>query len=180
MFKELNVQTPKQLFEYLSKYFKYGFVYRNKIFTDDNIDFQKNMDKLYKIRLGKDFIKNKYGVCWDFCEFERSFFIENKIEYSCYFIESILKSKEGGPTHTFLLFKQNGKWYWFEYSWLYYRGIWEYSSQIEAIQDIIEKFKNFYNKKIITINIYKTAKVTKRLDVCEFVKHCTNGNKLLF
>jgi hypothetical protein len=39
-------------------------------------DFQKNTEKYYKIRLGEDFIKSKYGFCWDFVELEQMFFKE--------------------------------------------------------------------------------------------------------
>lgn len=174
----MGVNTPQELMQYFINNFKYGFVYRHKVFTDIENDFQKNMDKLYKIRLGEDFIKHKYGVCWDFCELERLFFIEKNIEHECYFIESYINSEEGGPTHTFALFKQNNKWYWFEYSWFYCRGIWEYNSKKDALKDILSKFKYFYDDKLINISIYKTKKVTKRLDVFEFVEHCLKGDKV--
>ena len=103
---------------------------------------------------------------------------ENNIEHECYFIESYINREEGGPTHTFALFKQNNKWYWFEYGWFYHRGIWEYSSKEEALKDIFSKFEHFYDNKLINIAMYKTSKVTKRLDAFEFVEHCLMGQKL--
>lgn len=177
MFEKFSIKTPEDLMQYFKDYFNYGFVYRNKIFTDLEPNFQNNMDKLYKIRLGEDFLKNKYGVCWDFCELERLFFLENDIEHECYFIETCINEVEFGPTHTFALFRQKNKWYWFEFSWLYYRGIWEYSSKEEALKDISSKFQNFYDKKL-AITIYKTEKVNKRLNVTQFIEHCLKGQKV--
>ena len=124
------------------------------------------------------FIKNKYGVCWDFCELERLFFLQRNIEHDCYFIESCVKGQNGGPTHTFALFKQNNKWYWFEYSWFYHRGIWEYDSKDAALKDILTKYEQFYDNNLVDVNLYKTNKVTKRLGVFEFVDHCTEGRKI--
>ena len=157
---------------------QYGFTYRGKVYRDLEQDFQKNMDKFYKIRLGEDFINSGYGVCWDYCELERKFFTENNIKHKCYFIESYINRKEGGPTHTFIIYKQNDKWYWFEYSWFYHRGIWGYNSIDEALQDILNKFDDFYDKKLINIGLYETKKISKRLNVFEFVEHCLNGEKV--
>ena len=107
---------------------------KSKIFTDDEPNFQENMDKFYRIRLGKDFIKHKYGVCWGFCELERLFLFENNLEHECYFIESYTDDGKigGGATHTFVLYTENDKWYWFEFSWVCYRGIWEYNTKSNA------------------------------------------------
>lgn len=178
MFKRLDIRTPQDLMKFFESNLEYGFVYRNKIFTPMKPYFSTNMDKLYKIRLGEDLIKNKYGVCWDFCELERKFFLQNTIAHECFFIDSQNKENGATHTHTFALFKQNGKWYWFEYSWFYQRGIWEYATKEEALKDILLKYKKFHNDKLINIAIYKTKKVTKRLDVCEFMEHCVKGEKI--
>ncbi len=178
MFKKLDIKTPKELMQFLTNNYKYGFVYKNKIFTNTEPDFYKEFDKHYKIRLGEDFIKHKYGICWDFCELERLFFIKNNIEHECYFIESFINREEGGPTHSFALFKQKNKWFWFEYSWSINRGIWGYNSKEKAIQDILLKFEKYYNRKKENIRMYKTSKITKRLNSFEFVEHCLKGDKI--
>ena len=178
-FKKYNITTPQDLMKYFESNMKYGFVYRGKIFTDLEPEFQINMDKLYKLRIGEDFIKNKYGVCWDFCELERSFFEYAKIEHKCYFIESFINRDEGGPTHTFALYKHRNKWYWFEYAWQYYRGIHEYNNLDEALQDIASKFKLFFNSQVDNVRLYETKKFTKRVNTFEFVEQCLNANRVL-
>ena len=178
MFKKIGIKSIQRLMQYFIDNFNYGFVYKNKIFTNAEPDFYKKFDKFYKIRLGEDLIKHKYGICWDFCELERLFFLQNNIEHECYFIESFINREEGGPTHAFTLFKQKNKWFWFEYSWSGYCGIWEYNSKDIALQDILLKFEKYYNRKKENIRIYKTSKVTKRLNSFEFVEHCLKGDKI--
>mgnify|MGYP002521725528 FL=1 len=107
MFKDNNVKTPQELLEYFIDNFRYGFTYKSKIFTDDEPNFQEKMDKFYRIRLGKDFIKHKYGVCWDFCELERLFLFEDNLEHECYFIESYTDDgKIGGNSHIRLVYRK--------------------------------------------------------------------------
>lgn len=177
-FEKYNVSTVQNLMRYFESNMKYGFTYRGKVFTDLQPDFQKNMDKYYKLRIGEDFIKNKYGVCWDFCELEREFFISKNINHECFFIESFINREKGGPTHTFALFEENGKWFWFEYAWLYKRGIWEFNSKEEALRSILEDFKTFFDRKLADVRLYKIERITKRLDSFEFVEKCVSSQKI--
>lgn len=177
-FSKYNIFTPEGLLDYFNKNMNYGFVYRGKVFTDNYPDFQTDMDKYYKLRIGEDFIKYKYGVCWDFCELERQFFISKGIEHECYFIESFITREQGGPTHTFCLYKDGNKWYWLEYAWAYHRDIHSYDSKEQALSDILNKFERFFNRKLTNINMYKTKPITKRLNTYEFVEECLHGRKV--
>ena len=177
-FCKLGIETSKDLMNYFDKNMHYGFVYKKKVFTDNEPDFQKNMDKFYKLRVGEDFIKSGYGVCWDFCELEREFFLSKKIEHECYFIESFVNRQEGGPTHTFALFKENRKWFWFEYAWQFNRGIWQYASKEEALADVLKKFEVFYDRRLYDIKLYKTKRLRKILDTFQYVERCINGEKI--
>lgn len=177
-FDKYEIQTADDLMRFFQENMKYGFTYRGKIFTEDKNDFQKNMDKFYKLRVGEDFIKNKYGVCWDFCELQREFFLSKKIEHECFFIESFINRQEGAPTHTFTLFKSEDKWCWFEYAWLFNRGIWEYSSKEDALRDILQKFEDFFDRKVFDVRLYKTKRICKRLDTFQYVERCINSEKI--
>ena len=170
-FKSYGIETPEDLMKYFNENMKYGFVYRKKVYTDLESNFQENFDKYYKLRIGEDFIKNKYGVCWDFCELERLYFEFSKIEHKCYFIEC----GEDGPTHTFAIYKSKDKWLWFEYAWQKYRGTHQYNSLDNALKDIIKKFESFCEIDKNNINIYETEKIKTRANVFEFVKHCLKG-----
>ncbi len=171
-----DIKTPKQLMKYLSANFKYGFTHKNKIFTEDTPDFQDKMDQLYKLRTGKNFIKSGYGVCWDFCEFERDFFKQNNIYHECYFIFSFKNRKDGGPTHSFTIYNKNNKWFWFEYSWFTFRGIWEYNTKEEALNDIKTKF--LQNNNVKSLEMYKINKAKAGLNTFTYIEHCLNGEKI--
>ncbi len=175
MFKELGIKTPYSLLNYLKKYFNYGFVYRNKVFTETEKDFHKKMDIFYKIRLGNDFLKNKYGVCWDFCEFERLFFLEYNIEHNCYFINSKY-GENNGPTHTFIIYKYESKWYWFEYSWFECLGIWEFDTKENALKTVLKKYKD--SMKVTNIELYKIKQIKKRLNTFEYINYCLKSEKV--
>lgn len=176
-FKKYNVSTIQDLMNFFNNRFQYGFTHNGKVYIEDK-NFWKFMDKYYTLKTGEKFIESGYGVCWDFCELERLFCQQNKIKHECYFISSFKNRKEGGPTHTFCIFEENQKWYWFEYSWFDFRGIRKYSSKNEAIIDIIEKFCKYYNVTLNQIEIYKTSKAKEGLNSFEFVEHCFNGEKV--
>lgn len=130
----------------------------------------------YQLKTGEDLVKSGYGVCWDFCELEREFCEQKQIPHESYFFLPFLEQNKGGATHTFLLFEQNKKWYWFEYAWQAYRGIWEYSTKEEAFNDIMSKLcqNNAYEK----IDVYKTTKAKAGMNALEFVEYCLRGEKV--
>lgn len=177
-FKKLNITTPKKLLEFCRNKLNYGFTYRGKIYTDNKPDFNDNMNKFYKLRKGENFIKSGYGVCWDFCEFERDFFVNTGIKHECYFIVNFLIRVQGGPTHTFLIYEQNGKWFWFEYAWFNYRGIWQYNSREDALCDIVNKFINLNAQQYNHTELYKTKSAKAGLNTFTFCEHCFNGEKI--
>jgi len=166
-----DIKTPEELLKFLNETIKYGFVFNGKIFAEPISSGDMNF---YKLKLGNALINCGYGLCWDVVELERAFFEKAQIEHSSFFIET-----KAGPTHTFILFKQNNKVKWFEYTWQKYRGIHEEQTEQEALKDICSKHIQFHfgaSKK--TIEIYKYSKVTRALNATEFLKHCRSGEKI--
>lgn len=179
-FDKYNIKTYQDLMKFFKKHMNYGFVYRNKIFTQDNPNFQEEMNKFYKLRLKDDFIKSGYGVCWDFCELEREFFLSKNIPHECYFVESFVNRSQGGPTHSFLLFKENNNWFWFEFSWGDQRGIKKYNSKEAALEDVLSKHKKFCEQigHVSKVRLYKIDKFDKRLNAFEYVEKCINSKQI--
>lgn len=75
--------------------------------------------------------KFKVGLCWDFVNYQSNFFKKHNIDYESY----ILIYKDSYANHTFNIIKIDNKMYWFEASWVKFRGIHEISS----ISDVIYK-----------------------------------------
>lgn len=81
------------------------------------------------------------------------------MEFKTYFI--VHYDDDKCPTHTFLIYKENNKYYWFEHSWEKYRGIKAFDTEIDALKDIKEKFikdelNNKYNSMNLCIYEYST------------------------
>lgn len=175
-FEKYNVNTPEELMEFFKKNLEYGFTCDGVVYLENRPDFGEKFNELYKIRLGEDFIKEGYGVCWDFCELEREFFKAKNIEHECFFMISSNNRAEGGPTHTFALYQQNGKWYWFEYSWFNHRGIWEFDTKEKALNTVIETFREECTmKEYKNVDTFKIDAIKERLNAFDFVEFCLNG-----
>lgn len=126
--KELS---PYKLLEFM-KSFKYGWLdFNNKV----NTEFNEKFVKEYRLIKPKDVLKYKIGICQDQALFEY-FILKDRFECKLIFIHQFFYS-----THTFLIFKENNKWFYFENSFEKYRGIYgPYEpNEIKVIVDKVYK-----------------------------------------
>ncbi len=142
-----------------------------------NEEFSTN----YILQSPKEVIKNKIGVCWDQVELERYYFKGNDWHLKTYFI--VHYDGNECPTHTFLTYKKNDKYYWFEHSWVVFRGIHEYSTEKSLLLDIKNKFikyelNNMYENENLVLYEYKKPKYHISID--EFFNHCEKGKRIDF
>ena len=93
----------------------------------DIIDDDIVFNKYYKLQTPEELLKSKLGVCWD---------------------------KDNLPSHTFLTYERNKKYYWFEHSDNKYAGIHEYITKEELLNDVKDKFIKSHNVREETIKIY--------------------------
>ena len=157
---------------------EYGWVdkYNNK----HSLDYD-TISNDYILQSPKELIENKLGVCWDQVELERYYFKGNEWNIKTYFIIHYDGTKF--PTHTFLTFEKNNKFYWFEHPWEKFRGIHEYSSIKELLYDVRDKFITFeLSNDYIKSNlvVYEYIKPKFHISRQEFGKHCESGNKIDF
>lgn len=172
---QLNIWDYYNEFEVMNlmKEIEYGWMDKNGN-KHDIVDasFSDN----YVLQRPKEIIKNKVGVCWDQVELERYYFKGNDYNIKTYFI--VHYDNDKCPTHTFLIFEKNNKYYWFEHSWERFKGIHEYNSLKDLLIDVRNKFikyelNNNYNKNNLCLYNYKKPKYY--LSVLEFYKHCEAG-----
>ena len=143
---------------------KYGYLDIN---GNIHFDIDEAFDNKYKLQSPNETLNNKVGVCWDQVELERYLFDKKNIKFNTYFI--VYYSDNICPTHTFLIYKIDNDYYWFEHSWEKYRGIRKYSSENSALNDIKEKFINDeLNNNYDDTNLF----------ILEFYHHCENGEKV--
>ena len=156
---------------------KYGWCdTKNTIHTT----FDDSFNKYYKLQSPEETINNKIGVCWDQVELERYYFKNTKYKIKTYFI--VHYDNNTCPTHTFLVYKDNNKYYWFEHSWSRYKGIHKYNSLNKLLKDVYQKFiiselNNNYEKDNLILREYQTPKYG--LNIEEFYHHCEEGLQII-
>lgn len=88
----------------------------------------------------KEFEKYNGGVCWDYIVYEAQYFKKNfkNVQFKTFFI--VLEDTDGDrPTHTILLFYLSNKIYWFESSWKPIRGVYEFKSESDALNCVVQQ-----------------------------------------
>lgn len=177
---QLNIWDYYNEFEVmeLMKDIEYGWIDKNN--NKHNI-VDESYSNNYILQNPKEIIKNKIGVCWDQVELERYYFKGNDWNVKTFF----LVHYDGGncPTHTFLTYEKNNKYYWFEHSWERFRGIHEYKNLKELLLDIRDKFikydlDNKYEKDNLVLHEYKKPKY--HISTQEFYNHCDYGKYIDF
>ena len=170
---DIKFNSPKELFNFMSENIEYGMIgIDGKRYTIPN-DLDIVFD-LYQLQSPEQFYKNRVGVCWDQTQFERYIFKNWNYNFKTYYIE--LDDKEQS-THTFLVYEDNSKFYYFENSYEKIRGIWE-SDSIDDIFNFVLKnmFEDDkeYNYKIYEYNTEKSG--FKPLEFMDYV--IDNGIKI--
>lgn len=155
---------------------RYGWHDRNntlhKHLSDGNFKKEYKMQKISKIK------ESNHAICWEMCELERQFFKQEKIHHKVIF--ALLQGNKKFPCHTFLIYEDNGKWYWFEASWDKKKGIHEYASLVELLDYIRNNFYDFVKSEYDPqkINFYEYKKPFKRMSCNLFYFHCMHGRKI--
>ena len=157
----------------LMKDIEYGWV------DEQNNKYMKVDDSFkdkYILQSPKDILKSKVGVCWDQVELERYFFKNYVPSVKTFFI--VYDDNDKCPTHTFLTFEKNNKFYWFEHSWEIFRGIHEYTSLNQLLLDIKNKFVSSElhgNYEKTNLYIYEYLKPKYHIGTQEFFNHCSSN-----
>ncbi len=131
----------------------------------------------YKLQSPKEIIQSRLGVCWDQVELERYYFKNTAFPFATYFL--VYDDHDQCPTHTFLVYEKEHKVYWFEHAWEKYRGIHEYASYEDLIEDVKEKFigdLDTYQKGNLFLYCYQKPKYG--LSTEDFYKYCTSSKQI--
>lgn len=145
--------------------------------SEDNV---KNIfSKKYRLMSPEKLLNKKYGICWDQVELERKLFEENNMNITTYFI--YIDDNSNLPSHTFLVYYENNKYYWFEHSWQDEKGIHEYNFLNDLLNDVEEKFIQSRKEKLDkthTSHIYKYNKPKFNISCNEFYEHIYKQEKV--
>lgn len=159
----------------LMKDIEYGWIDKN----NNKYTILEKFSNAYLLQSPNQVIKNKIGTCLEQVELERYYLKANDWSIRTYFI--IYYDNKEYPFHTFLTFKKNNKYYWFEHSWEKFRGIHEYGSLEKLLVDIKNKFiKDALNDdyKHSNLILYEYTKPMTHITVQAFINHCEHGKRV--
>lgn len=110
---------------------------------DDSKRWDDDFENFYYLLSPDELLEKRCGTCWEQVELERYLFEKDNIVTETYFICTY--AQDASPCHTFLVYEDKNKYYWFEHSWYIYKGIWEYNSIKELLLDVKTKFIKDYD-----------------------------------
>ena len=184
MKEEYNkINTPQELHKFMNN-IEYGYVGSNqKIYKYGDENFDKDWYKNYTLETAEDVVKNQIGNCWDQVELERDWFLSHNYEMKTYFEMVKLDYQNDYPSHTFLVYKDNDKYYWFEHADYNNSGIHEYNNLKELHEDQMNKYHetlkeyNISSEELKHIVIKEYTKPKSNISAKEFINHCLKPKK---
>lgn len=136
-----RIETPEELLSFMQDRVHYGFIGRHtkKIYSGKNSETDVDFEREYFLQSPQELLASQYGNCWDSAELERQWFTEHGYQPQVYFL---MYAKEEGthlPTHTFVVYEKENKWFWFEHAFHDQHGIHEYASLDDLLIDVKNK-----------------------------------------
>lgn len=156
---------------------EYGWMDLEK---NTHVNQDKGFKKNYCLSSPEEVVANSLGTCFDIVELERTYFKNIGIKFNTFFM--IYYESKKMFTHTFIVYEENEKFYWFEYSWSNNKGIHEYMSLYDLLTDVRSKFKKNNNLKFMDMDylcIYKYKKPKYHIGLKDLYKHCESGENVI-
>ena len=117
---------------------EFGFKDKNGNNLISDKRWENDFPNFYYLLSPAELLETKCGVCWDQVELERKLFNDSHIDCDTYFI--YIDDHANLPSHSFLTFQLDGKFYWFEHSWYDMKGIHAYDSIEALLTDVKARF----------------------------------------
>lgn len=136
-----DIKTPEQLLKYMNENIKYGFVDNDgKAYGSWNIqEFQEGCRTKWHLSSPERLIQVGYGHCFDQVELERDWFSKHNYRFKTFYIRFEIPYENTYSVHTYLVYENYGKYYYFEHSDSNNRGIYEFTSYEAALNYQKEK-----------------------------------------
>lgn len=139
--KYQNITTPKELLEFMSQYFSYGYLGKDgRVFVPTDTDFNDSWYLNYQLQSVNDILRTRVGNCFDMVEFERKWFSSHEYQTKTFFEMVLLDYNNSYSMHTFLIYQENDSWFLFEFSDFMHRGIFKFST----LKELLKYQKNNY------------------------------------
>ena len=187
LFKKLGFRVYKETERNI--FMKYDFVVSLEEYLEgikhgycDNkgnkyITFHDKFREEYSLQKPEEVMNNKIGINIDLVEFERSILEKRNVEFRTYLL--MYSTKDEDMSHAFLIYKDDKYYYWYEYSWLKYRGVHRYNNKENLFKDILSKYAKVIDVDVRDLKLYAYEKPKYGINYNKFIKHViANGENL--
>ncbi len=141
------------------------------------ITIDEHFSDIYRLQSASDLQESYIGLCFDQVELERKLFSAMKVSFRTYLL--LYDDKKLNKGHTFLVFKDKEKYYWFEHAWFSYKGVHAYSSKEELLQDVMQHFiETIPNGNINLLQLYQYDKPRSGISFTRFLSNAINGKRV--
>ena len=169
IYKISNISTINRVFKIMNR-IDYGYIDKDGKIRKEIIE-EEFYNKWY-LQSPDELLESKIGVCWDQVELER----ELLKDYSTF---TIYIEFENGKSHSFLIFRLDDKVYWFENSYMSYRGIHGPFNRIEdIIKIVIGHIKREEDGNSSLLIVTKYDKPEYGITCQEYMDFCKGGDKI--
>ena len=166
----MNINNPVSLYNYMTKYIKYGFYcfLDHKAHTRKELGdelYEKLLFSFYYLQKPSELLKTGYGICYDQVELERKWFLEHGYKVKTYYTPY--------HNHTFLVFSDGIHYSVFERSIKKFNGIHTKNSLAEIL--------TFYSKlqtSKVEIPLYQYDNVPFGCDFITFLNYVSQKDQL--
>lgn len=164
-----KVSNPVELMSFMDKNISYGiYGVDNREYTnwenDINSEFQQATMTKYALCDKERMLKYGLGVCFDQVEFERFWFSEHNYNFKTFFIWFCFQKNNNYCSHTYLVYEDNNKYYYFEHADGNNKGIREFDSYEDAIKYQMDKHIEFHKNMGLPMD----DSVMNRIQVFEY------------
>ena len=166
-----NINSPLELLEFMSN-IKY-----------DNFD-RENLISNYHLKSIDELLDTMSGNCFDQVELERDWFNKHNYKFKTYFQIIELDYDNSYPMHSFLVYEEDNKYYWFENAWEEEKGIHKYDDLKSLLKDVYNKslllFKSFNisDEELNNYSLYEYSKPNSNINIFEYIEFVSKGNKI--
>ncbi len=180
-----DIKTPEELSNFMSKNIDYGYLGKNnRVYHYNDSDFDSEWYEQYILENSEELVNNSYGNCFDQVEFERDWFLKNGYEIKTIYEMVKLDYNNVYPTHSFLAYKDNDCWFWFENADFDNRGIHKFNTFEELLNYQYEKYVEFLktfnitNEELERIIVTDFEKPKEHISAEEYLNHVINSRQI--
>lgn len=172
-----DVNTPEELLRFMQSNIHYGFVDDDdEIYTPSMVDFNDKVLKYWHISKEDRLLSSGYGNCFDQVELERAWFQKNGYSYKTFFVWFELDYENPYVMHSYLVYENDGKFYYFENADDKNRGIKEFDTYLDAVEYQMKKhlilnneIKPLAKNEIESIHVYEYNSIKENVDFYGFI-----------